>query len=254
MDHLLCVKGRTIGRGKPLVCVPVMEKEKETIVEEFRRLAGCVDMIEWRLDAFSGIGSLNAIRDVLKELEPLVRDTIFVYTFRSRAQGGLLSLAPERVSDIHQVAAESGIVDFVDLEVLETKKPAREVKQLKEAGVHVIASHHDFHQTPERAVIRMLLERIYDSGADVVKLALMPECMQDVLNLLEETNRFHETYPNQALVTMSMGTYGAISRIAGEFFGSCISFGAGKQASAPGQLPMEELETVLSIMHRCVGR
>lgn len=250
MENLLCVKGRIFGRGKPLVCVPVMEEEKGGIIREFRRLADRgADMIEWRVDTFCGIDSLNAIREVLAELAPIVENTVFVYTFRSRAQGGTLALAPERVADIHQVAAESGVVDFIDLEVLETKRPERKVRAFQEMGVHVIASHHDFYQTPERAVIRMLLERIHESGADIVKLALMPEKMQDVLNLLEETNRFHEMYPDKALITMSMGPLGTISRVAGEYLGSCVSFGAGRQASAPGQLPMEELKTALSILH-----
>ena len=121
-------------------------------------------------------------------------------------------------------------------------------------GVHVIASHHDFEQTPERGVIRMLLEQIRESGADVVKLAVMPQSMQDVLDLLEETNAFHEKYPDKALITMSMGALGAISRVSGEFFGSCVTFGAGEQASAPGQLPMGELEQLLGILHKSISR
>lgn len=254
MEKLLCIKGRIFGRGKPLVCVPVMAETKEAIVEEVKRLVSLnTDMVEWRVDAFSGVGSMNAIREVLAELAPIVQDTILVYTFRSKRQGGLLAMDAERLSDIHQVAAESHVVDLIDLEVLESRKPEREVRRLQELGAHVIASHHDFVQTPERAVIRMLLEQIHESGADIVKLALMPQCMQDVLNLLEETNAFHEKNPDQALVTMSMGPMGAISRVAGEFFGSCVSFGAGKQASAPGQLPMEELTQALAILHRSCG-
>ena len=29
MENLLCIKGKIIGKGKPLVCVPVMESSKE---------------------------------------------------------------------------------------------------------------------------------------------------------------------------------------------------------------------------------
>lgn len=253
MGNPLCIKGRVFGEGRPLVCVPVMAAAREEIVDEVKRLA-CrnTDMVEWRVDAFSGVESMNAIREVLAELAPIVRDTILVYTFRSKRQGGLLSLDAERLQDVHQVAAESHVVDLIDLEVLESRRPEREVRRLQELGAHVIASHHDFVQTPEPAVIRMLLQQIHESGADIVKLALMPQCMQDVLNLLEETHAFHRENPNQALVTMSMGPMGAISRVAGEFFGSCVSFGAGKWASAPGQLPMEELSQVLEIMHRSI--
>ena len=46
----------------------------------------------------------------------------------------------------------------------------------------------------------------------------------------------------------------AVSRVAGEFFGSCVTFGAGEQASAPGQLPMGELEQVLGILDKSISR
>jgi 3-dehydroquinate dehydratase-1 len=178
-----------------------------------------------------------------------VGDTILVYTLRSLNQGGLSELPEETVCDIHQVAAESGIVDLVDVEYFEGKRPKREIAQLKKRGVHVIASHHDFDGTPERGVMRMLLEQIAESGADIVKLAVMAQSKADVLALLEETNIFHETYPSQPLITMSMGVLGAVSRIAGETFGSCVTFGAGNQASAPGQLPLDELEKIINAFH-----
>lgn len=255
MENLLCIKGRVLGKEKPLVCVPIMETTKDAIVKEAKRLVWLhADMIEWRVDAFEQARSVNAIREVLCELKPIVQDTILVYTFRSKNQGGLMALEPEEIFDIHQAAAETDVVDFVDLEYFESAKPQKEICLLQEMGVHVIASHHDFEQTPERGVIRMLLEQIRESGADVVKLAVMPQSMQDVLNLLEETNAFHEKYPDKALITMSMGAQGAISRVAGEFFGSCVTFGSGEQASAPGQLPMGELEQVLGILHKSINR
>ena len=81
MDAVLCVKGKRIGTGRPLVCVPVMEQTREAIVAEVQRLVQLhVDMVEWRVDAFAGIESLNAIREVLADLAPLVEHTILVYT------------------------------------------------------------------------------------------------------------------------------------------------------------------------------
>ena len=157
-----------------------------------------------------------------------------------------------KTHDIHQVAAESDVVDFIDVEYFEAKNPQKEIAMLQEMGVYVIASHHDFEQTPDPEVIRMLLEQIRESGADVVKLAVMPQNMWDVLHLLEETNRFHENHPDHPLITMSMGAKGGISRVAGEFFGSCVTFGAGGQASAPGQLPVKQLEEILHILHQSV--
>ena len=38
MENLLSIKGRVLGKGKPLVCVPVMGKTKEEIIKEAKRL------------------------------------------------------------------------------------------------------------------------------------------------------------------------------------------------------------------------
>lgn len=255
MENLLCIKGKIIGKGKPLVCVPVMESSKEEILRATRRLEEAhTEMIEWRVDAFENVESPNAIREILNEMKHIIKESILVYTFRSKNQGGCKTLSAADIYDIHQVAAESDVVDFIDVEYFEAKNPQKEIAMLREMGAYVIASHHDFEQTPERGVIRMLLEQIRESGADVVKLAVMPQSMQDVLDLLEETSFFHEQYPDKALITMSMGAKGAVSRVAGEFFGSCVTFGAGEQASAPGQLPMGELEQVLGILDKSISR
>lgn len=253
MENLLCIKGKIIGKGKPLVCVPVMESSKEEILRETRRLEEAhTEMIEWRVDAFENVESPNAIREILNEMKHIIKESILVYTFRSKNQGGCKALSAADIYDIHQVAAESDVVDFIDVEYFEAKNPQKEIAMLREMGVYVIASHHDFEQTPDTEVIRMLLEQIRESGADVVKLAVMPQNMWDVLHLLEETNRFHENHPDYPLITMSMGAKGGISRVAGEFFGSCVTFGAGGQASALGQLPVKQLEEILHILHQSV--
>ncbi len=253
MENLLCIKGKIIGKGKPLVCVPVMESSKEEILRETRRLEEAhTEMIEWRVDAFENVESPNAIREILNEMKHIIKESILVYTFRSKNQGGCKALSAADIYDIHQVAAESDVVDFIDVEYFEAKNPQKEIAMLREMGVYVIASHHDFEQTPDPEVIRMLLEQIRESGADVVKLAVMPQNMWDVLHLLEENNRFHENHTDHPLIPMSMGAEGGISRVAGEFFGSCVTFGAGGQVSAPGQLPVKQLEEILHILHQSV--
>ena len=250
MENLLCIKGKIIGKGKPLVCVPVMESSKEEILRETRRLEEAhTEMIEWRVDAFENVESPNAIREILNEMKHIIKESILVYTFRSKNQGGCKALSAADIYDIHQVAAESDVVDFIDVEYFEAKNPQKEIAMLREMGAYVIASHHDFEQTPDTEVIRMLLEQIRESGADVVKLAVMPQNMWDVLHLLEETNRFHENHPDYPLITMSMGGTGLVSRLAGEVFGSALTFGSAGVASAPGQIGVGELKAALALFH-----
>lgn len=52
------------------------------------------------------------------------------------------------------------------------------------------------------------------------------------------------------LVSMSMSQLGVISRISGEFFHSCMTFGCAENASAPGQLEANVLAGILEALHQ----
>jgi 3-dehydroquinate dehydratase-1 len=43
---------------------------------------------------------------------------------------------------------------------------------------------------------------------------------------------------------------GVLSRVAGEAFGSAMTFGTIGSTSAPGQIPVKELGDVLDVIHR----
>ena len=50
-----------------------------------------------------------------------------------------------------------------------------------------------------------------------------------------------------------MGKLGAVSRVCGELFGSCVTFAAGKNASAPGQIEAEKMEEILKVLSLSQG-
>lgn len=245
------IKGKEIGTGRPCVCVPVMGKTKQEIVDEILSLAdSAVDIIEWRVDAFSEYKNYNAIREVLQEAAPHLKDKVFLYTFRTKAQGGLGIVTSEELEDIHELAAESGCVDLLDLEYFEEDYPMIKIHELQEKGVKIVASHHDFVETPEREVMKMLLENMCAGNADIVKIAVMPQTEEDVLRLLSVTNEFYRENPDTPIISMSMGKLGMISRLCGETFGSCVTFAANKESSAPGQMNMQKVVEIVDFLHK----
>lgn len=246
----LVIKEKIIGQGRPLVCVPVMEHGRDEIIKEIAYLSQSqIDMIEWRLDMFESFRDCNAVRDILDTVTSMLGDKIFLYTFRSIRQGGKVFADEDTLENLQELAIESGCVDLVDLEYFEEEHPLRKIKKLHEGGVHVVTSHHDFTETPEAEVMQMLLEKMCAGGADIVKLAVMPENVSDVLRLLAVTARFHEQNPDTPIITMSMGKVGNISRLCGETFGSCVTFGAHEKPSAPGQYEMNRLIEILDAIH-----
>ncbi len=244
------IKNRTFGEGRPLVCVPVTERDRAGILREMAFLASSrADIIEWRVDFFEGYADCNAVRDVLAEAAPLLGEKLLLFTFRSGRQGGEASADEKQLTDLGDLAAESGCVDLIDLEFFEAEHPVRRIRRLQEQGLCVIASHHDFEGTPEPEVMHMLMERMCMGGADIVKLAVMPQTLSDVLNLLGVTAEFAEQHPGTPVITMSMGRLGAVSRLCGETFGSCVTFGAHEKPSAPGQFEMNRLMDMLETIH-----
>ena len=89
-----------------------------------------------------------------------------------------------------------------------------------------------------------------DLGADLPKIAVMPNSAKDVLTLLCATDEMVTEHAKRPIITMSMGGTGLVSRISGETFGSALTFGAAKKASAPGQIAVQDLYEVLNLIHK----
>ena len=89
------------------------------------------------------------------------------------------------------------------------------------------------------------LRKMQDMNADIPKIAVMPQNKKDVLTLLAATEEMTTNYADRPIITMSMAGTGVISRLCGEVFGSSMTFGAAKKASAPGQMGVNDLSTVL---------
>ncbi len=252
MQQAFDIKGVHFGDGRPVICVPVVEKTREGIVGKIRELVEKnVKMVEWRADFFEGIEDGEAVRGVFSDLEPLVADTVLLFTLRTRRQGGEAGMDEKKVIYLMELAAKSGVADLVDMEFFEMSKPEKEIRRLQGMGVRVIASHHDFAKTPADPLMDIVLEQMQKGGADVAKLAVMPHSADDVIRLLCATSDTRKKYPGLPLITMAMGSLGVVSRIVGETFGSCVTFGADGPASAPGQIPAEVLEGILEVLHKC---
>ncbi len=245
------VKGIHFGEGRPVICVPVVDRDRDAIVQKIRTLTEKrVQMIEWRADCFARMEQTDEVRGILEEIEPFVRDTVMLFTIRTKKQGGSAVTDEKKILYLNEIAAKSGSIDLIDLEFFEATRPEREIRRFQRMGVRVIASHHDFRATPDERILHMLMDQMKQGGADIAKLAVMPNSADDVLRILKLTNDTRQKYPDLPVVTMSMGGLGVISRVAGEVFGSCITFGADGEGSAPGQMQMDDLGNILDALHR----
>ena len=243
------VKNITIGEGIPKICVPLVGVTEAEIVEEARLLRTYpADLVEWRADWFAKVQDTKKVLDVLKRLREVLEEIPLLFTFRTKKEGGEAHIEPENYIALNEAAAQSGFVDLIDVELFLGEEIVRALAVMAHA-CGVIVSNHDFVKTPKQEEILQSLCKMQQLDADILKIAVMPQNKADVLKLLTATEEMYTNYADRPIVTMSMGADGLISRLSGEFFGSAITFGAIGKASAPGQMPVEQLAQILAQIH-----
>jgi 3-dehydroquinate dehydratase-1 len=253
MMHLV---RKLIGQGnRPLICTPLVGTSRELIVAQLKQaLSKQPDVIEWRADFFEGIANAEAVIDIIKEIKESIGDISLIFTIRSKHEGGQpISLTDQEVIELNAAACRETTAEYVDCELRNEPEQIRYLADVaKVSDTRIIGSFHNFRQTPSRAEIIQKLAEAEICKLDVAKVAVMPQTLEDVLTLLSATLEAKNRL-SIPLITMAMGKYGMISRMIGGVFGTSLTFAVGAQASAPGQMPIEELQTVLKIVEKIMG-
>lgn len=246
------VRGIELGNGMPKLCVPIVGKTQKEILEQAERIIQTQpDCIELRIDWFENVDDGRQVLQVVKALRDIIGETVLLFTFRTDREGGERAISCEDYRNLCELVCHSGYVDLIDVEAfMQEGLLSALCETAHENGVYVVASNHDFAKTPEESDMTKRLEYMEQQGADILKIAVMPQRERDVLHLLSATLQYHEMGGQKPIITMSMKDMGMISRIAGETFGSAMTFVTAGKASAPGQLPIEEARTILSVLHR----
>ena len=251
MANVIDVRGVKIGEGVPKIIVPIVGQTKEEILAAVDMFSGvAMDIVGWRVDWFEDVFDFDKVEDVLKDLRPALGDTPILFTFRTSKEGGEKAIDTDAYAKLNIQAAQTGMVDLIDVEVFTGDDIVKEIIEGAHAnGVKVVASNHDFDKTPDKDDIVGRLRKMQELGADIPKIAVMPRNKKDVLTLLSATEEMATDYADRPIITMSMAGTGLISRLCGEVFGSSCTFGAVGKVSAPGQMNAVDLDTVLNLIH-----
>ncbi len=251
------VKNCKIGEGKTKIIVPIVAPTREAILAEAKTFHTIpVDVVEWRIDLYEDVRSAEKVIETAGMLQEVLDDIPLLVTYRSAIEGGKTQeeidndLTPAAYGELLKAVCASGKADLVDVEIFIGDEVVKEVIEAAHAnGVKVIASNHDWTATPSQSDIVYRLRKMQDAGADIPKIAVTPTCKKDVITLLAATEEMATNFAKCPLITMSMRGMGGISRLVGEALGSAMTFGAAAKASAPGQIDVNQLDTVLETIH-----
>lgn len=231
--------------------MPVVAKTAEEIVKDadsFRNLP--VDIVEWRADWYDEVSDSSKVLETAEKIHQVLAEIPLLFTFRTEKEGGEKSLTTEDYIAINKAVIESGFVDLLDVELFTGDEAVEQmIDHAHRNQVKVIVSSHDFKRTPPKEELLKRLRKMQELGADIPKIAVMPQIKEDVLTLLAVTLEMSQKYAKGPIITMSMAGMGVASRLVGETFGSAITYGTAGKSSAPGQVDVEKLAMVLEVLH-----
>lgn len=248
--------GKPLAGGRlPAICAPLVGRTRESLLLEAAAVAARKpDLLEWRVDFFDGIADTAQVVALAAQIKRAASGIPLLFTRRSMREGGeAIALSEQQVVGLYRAVCAAGQVDIVDFELGNEPAHVREVRELSRAhGVKLIASFHDFNATPALDVLNQRFADAERLGADVAKVAVMPRAMDDVLTLLAATLQSSRKL-GIPVVSMSMGGYGALTRLCGWAFGSAMTFAVGDKSSAPGQMPIADVEAGIAILRKALG-
>lgn len=250
------LNGQAIAGGKfPLICTPLVGRTLDKLMAELAVvLPKQPDVLEWRVDFFEAIGDSAAVIAAARAIKQAAGNIPVLFTRRSTLEGGeKIALNEDQVIAMYTAVCESKSIDLIDYEMANDAANIVRVRAAAKAnGIKLVLSFHNFSFTPGLETLASKFLSADQLGADVAKVAVMPRDLDDVLTLLTATREASKKL-RIPLISMSMGPYGAMTRLFGWTFGSALTFAVGASSSAPGQVPIEDLNTVLAILQKSIG-
>lgn len=212
------------------IAIPIFQAKKEDVIKVAE---DCIekgaDVLEFRIDALDN-PNFKDIQKIIEEINfPMIA------TNRISSEGGSFKGTEEERIDILLKCAP--LVDYVDIELQSDDKY---IKQIHDTGVTTIVSYHDFHKTPEINEIMYIVEKEHKLG-DIAKVAFMPNDLDDTLKILAILSHCENT------IAISMSDLGSYTRVMASKFDSPITFAAGTDVTAPGQIDIETMKSLLNM-------
>ena len=207
---------------------------------------------------------LRGLREAIDTTDGADAGSPVLLTCRTTAEGGRAHLDDAAYGALLRSVLD-GLTDWaperrpaaIDVEVQRGCLP-QVCTQAHGLGVDVVASFHDFEATPADEALEEVLARMAREGADLAKIAVWPTSADDVARLLGVCARATAGAGERSglgvpVAAMSMGALGAVSRVA-PAFGSALTFAVvpdeqgQARASAPGQLPIQDVRRCLELL------
>lgn len=214
-----------------IAVIPV--KDDHSTIQQINLAHHQADGVELRLDYSKKLD----IR-VITALRQACRLPV-IFTLRKKSQGGFYPYdEDQRLKDILTLCKINP--DYIDLEYDIYKDFLQEIKS-RYPDIKLIGSYHNFDETPEN--LTAIFQSLQHPCFDAYKIATIANKTLDALRMLQFVHAYHQQY---CLTGICMGEEGQSTRILSPIMGSAMNYASLdiSQATAPGQLTLDELSTI----------
>ncbi|MBS1822106.1 MAG: shikimate dehydrogenase [Acidobacteria bacterium] len=216
------------------VCVAIIGSTASEMIEKASAVVKETPFLEFRLDYLEKpLAALPKMKHFFAENTA----SVGVATCRRSANGGKFKGTIAEEMEILGKAAGAGFhLADVELETAEVLKKG-ELQKLRDTGIALIVSHHDFNQTKD---LDKIYQRIQPFHPDFVKIVPTAKSLTDNVTLMRFIEHMNESAD---IIGICMGDAGIISRVLGLRAGSVFTFAAATQGeeTGPGQIAARTL-------------
>jgi 3-dehydroquinate dehydratase/shikimate dehydrogenase len=200
------------------------------LVRQLKQAIRQTRTLELRLDWLAGE---REIARFLGWLRAQRLNSTLIATCRSRQAGGRFAGDLAAQLAILRLAKECGCT-WCDLEIESAERLRPSGLDAALGGMRRIISFHDFRGTPRdlRAVVR----RLERAGGDSLKIATECRTLAESERVLSLTRR------DKHVIAVPMGEVGIPARVLALWKGSALAYAAVDEATAPGQLTIEQMK------------
>jgi 3-dehydroquinate dehydratase type I len=214
-----------------MICIAISDKNMDNCLAALKN----VEMAEIRLD-LTGFD--------LKEIEKIFsRHNKLIATHRPDKHS-----EEERMKNL-KTAIKAG-AKYLDLEYESNENYRKEMISFAHSNnCDVIISYHNYKNTPDSEVLKIILKNCFDFGADIAKIVATAITNIDNAKILSLYN-----YPGR-IIAFCMGNMGKITRIIAPFMGAEFTYAAMDEgeATAAGQIKYSDIKSIIQKIENSIG-
>jgi 3-dehydroquinate dehydratase-1 len=203
-----------------MICIPIKKEKYQEFLAEIKKAEPFADLLELWFDELK-----NLDEEKLKEIFSIIKKPI-LYKFQGNIENSkrIIKFDPQ----------------YIDVDIDCPENILEEIKK-SSAKTEIMISYHNFDETPDDKSLMKIINKIYEMGGDIAKIAIMANKFEDslrILKILEEINS-----KNKKIICIGMGEEGKITRETGHLFGNYLMYAplTEKDKTASGQLTVDEL-------------